>query len=120
MSVVSEKRFRKRTDRCHFTATLIMERTDFHRLGTRFGGTMLVRAPRRYNRWLVLLFSVLIALSLPFAVTPTTAQEPQLRLGDMRVDWYCLQRGYGAWIVNNNVDWACTTPSGTVAFVLSQ
>ena len=79
-----------------------------------------MRLPKRWGRWLVFLIAALVGLHLPLAVSPSVAQGQHLRLGDMRVDWFCLQRGYGAWIINNGIDWACTSSSGTVTLVLTQ
>jgi hypothetical protein len=51
-------------------------------------------------------------------VSPVGAQGTRVRLGTVRVDWYCLQRGYSAWIIDNGTTWTCTASDGRVALVL--
>jgi hypothetical protein len=69
---------------------------------------------------LVFLLITVISLNM-FAHSPSAAaQGQQVRIGDMRVDWYCLQRGYSAWIINNGSDWACTASNGVVGLLVNQ
>src|SRR5262245_38177909 len=71
------------------------------------------------RRWFILLLSIMVCFAIPL-LAPVAAQAPQIRLGELRVDWYCLQRGYGAWIINNGNEWACTNSAGALTLVLSQ
>jgi membrane-bound inhibitor of C-type lysozyme len=74
----------------------------------------------RHSRWFVFLLIATILLNVSGRVPSVAAQGQQVRLGDMRVDWYCLQRGYSAWIINNGTDWACTASNGVVALLVNQ
>jgi hypothetical protein len=85
---------------------------------SQLGGTVPTKSSFRHYRWFVLLLVALACLVPMQFSTPVTAQGPQLRLGELRVDWYCLQRGNSAWIVNNNTNWACTAPNGSITIVL--
>jgi serine/threonine protein kinase len=48
------------------------------------------------------------------AVVPPNSR----RLGEFAVEAYCNIRGLGVVLINNQRDWACTNPDGTVASVL--
>jgi len=74
----------------------------------------------RFSCSSVLLVVAVICFNLALSPLPARAQAQQIRLGDMRVDWYCLQRGYSAWITNNGNDWACTASSGAITILLNQ
>ena len=80
---------------------------------------MTIRPVAIPSRWVVACLFALIWFTIGLQLLVAAAQGQTLRLGDMRVDWYCLQRGNGAWVINNGADWACTTSSGAVAQVLS-
>ncbi len=81
---------------------------------------MAAKLSTRYVRWFICLLIVLVFLYVAQYTSSAAAQGQQLRLGELRTDWYCLQRGYSAWIINNGRDWACTTGSGTVVIALTQ
>ena len=72
------------------------------------------------HRWLMLSLIAIVCLATLGRSLPVAAQGQQIRLGDLRVDWYCLQRGYSAWIVNNGANWACTASNGAIVSVLTQ
>jgi hypothetical protein len=69
----------------------------------------------RFYRWMPVLLISVIGLTMSLTARPVTAQGQLRRLGELRVDMYCLQRGYSAWIINNGNDWACTTSNGAIA-----
>ena len=81
---------------------------------------MVVKQWKHHLRGLVLLTISAVCLHLLFGLQPVTAQGQQMRLGEMRVDVYCLRRGYGAWMINNGADWACTASNGSVVQTLSE
>ena len=72
------------------------------------------------HRWLTLSLIAIVCLAGFGQTLPVAAQGQQIRLGELRVDWYCLQRGYSAWIVNDGTNWACTASNGAIVTVLSQ
>ncbi len=80
---------------------------------------MFVKRLIRFCGVLVLLIMAAISFNLSLNPLPARAQAAQVRLGDLRVDWYCLQRGYSAWITNNGNDWACTASSGAITLMLN-
>jgi hypothetical protein len=79
-------------------------------------GRMIFRMSRL---WLLALL-VLTALIAIGAAGTASAQGGLIRLGEFRVEWYCNARGLGVILVNNNADWACTNPDGSVSFILRQ
>jgi hypothetical protein len=70
--------------------------------------------------WPIIVLIAVVCLNLLTQVQPAAAQGTRVRLGTARVDWYCLQRGYSAWIINNGTTWACTASNGRVVLVLRQ
>jgi hypothetical protein len=81
---------------------------------------MAAKLSTRYVRLFTCLLIALVLLSIARHSSPAAAQGQQVRLGELRTDWYCLQSGYSAWITNNGGDWACTTTSGTIVMTLTQ
>lgn len=81
---------------------------------------MPVKSNPHHARWFIISLITILSVTTFGYNLPTAAQSQQTRLGDLRVDWFCLQRGYSAWIVNNGQSWGCTAPSGSLVFVLTQ
>jgi hypothetical protein len=76
---------------------------------------MAAKLSNRYVRLFTCLLIALVLLSIARHTSPAAAQGQQIRLGELRADWYCLQSGYSAWITNNGGDWAAQLPAAQLS-----